>query len=246
MTEIKRTTDYGIFNRLEGNRSVDERRVQKIMQSIQTVGYVPNPIVVNEKMEVVDGQGRLEALKRLGMPVDYIVSKGTTIRQTQFMNATSTSWGNEDYIKSYAEGGSKSYQRLLQMMTMYDVDIRSILRLMNVPISEAARYKLKAGEFYISNEEFGKGLKRLPIFSAYLKTMKRFGGNSNIKKKVIYFLIEHGGYPHQQIIDALTKADPDSIVCSTDERLIMSIEDAYNKFKREDKKIYLLDAYRRN
>ena len=124
MTEMKRTTDYGIFNRLAGNRSVDEKRVQKIIQSIQTVGYVPNPIVVNEKMEVIDGQGRLEALKRLGMPVDYIISKGTTIRQTQVMNATSTTWSKEDYIKSYAEGGSKSYQRLMQMMTMYDVDVR--------------------------------------------------------------------------------------------------------------------------
>lgn len=245
MTEILRTTDYSIFNHLDGNRDVKEKRVQKIIGSIQAIGWIHQPIIVNEKMEIIDGQGRLEALRRLNMPVDYIIEKGATIRQSQVINGVTTTWGSEDYIKSYAENGDKSYQRLLQMMNMYDVDVRTVLRAMNISTNASMIQALKNGELVITNEEFGKGLKRLPIFSAYFKAMKRFGGNAGIKKKVIFFLIEHGGYPHQQIIDALTKCSPEDIRCGTDEMLIMSIEDVYNKFKREDKKIYFLIDYRR-
>lgn len=243
--EVLKTKDYSIFKRLEGNRTVDESRVQKIIGSIESIGYVPQPIIVNEKMQVIDGQGRLEALKRMGMPVEYIVCDGATIRQSQFMNATSTLWGSMDYINSYAENGSKSYQRLQQMMTMYSVDIRTLLRLMNMNTNGSAIRMMKEGTLFVSNDDFGKGLKRLPIYSAYIRVMKRFAGNAGIKKKVIFYLIDHGGYPHQQIIDTLTKCNEDDIICSSDERLIMSIEDVYNKFKRDDKKIYFLADYRR-
>lgn len=244
MTEILKTDDYTVFRHLEGNRSVDEKRVQKIMRSILDVGWISNPIIVNGKMEVIDGQGRLEALKRLKMPVEYVIQNGANIRHAQSMNVSNTNWSRKDFIMSFAENGNQSYKRLLQMMTMYDVDARTIIRLMNRS-GDSVQYSLKSGEFEMTNEEFGKALKRLPFFSAYLKCMKRFTGAAGTKKKVIFFMIEHGGYPHQQIIDTLTKCDPDEIICSSDERLIMSIEDVYNKFKREDKKIYLLADYRR-
>ena len=245
MTEVLQTTDYSIFKRLEGNRSVDEKRVQKIMNSIKEIGWAKQPILVNENMEVIDGQGRLEALRRMDMPVEYIVQEGGKIRHSQVMNESYTGWGSVDFVKSYAENGNKSYKRLQQMMDMYGVDVRTVLRLMNISTNSAYLHMLKTGEIVVDNQAFGKGLKRLPIYSAYIKCMKRFSGHSNIKKKVIFFLIEHGGYPHQQFIDALTKCNPDEVNCGSDERLIMSIEDVYNKFKREDKKIYLLTDYRR-
>ena len=73
---VNRTTDYSLFKRLEGNRNVLEIRVKRITASIKKVGWIQNPVIVNEKMEVIEGQGRLEALKRLGMPVDYIIVPG--------------------------------------------------------------------------------------------------------------------------------------------------------------------------
>lgn len=70
---VFRTKKYSQFKRLDSNRTVKTGRVNKIKQSIEKVGYVQSPIIVNEKMEVIDGQGRLEALKQLQIPVDYIV-----------------------------------------------------------------------------------------------------------------------------------------------------------------------------
>lgn len=58
---IYKTDDHTLFKKLEGNRDV--RSVEKIIKSIDNVGYVLSPILVNEKYEVIDGQNRLEACK---------------------------------------------------------------------------------------------------------------------------------------------------------------------------------------
>ena len=67
---VKSTTKYKIFKKLLANREVTQTRVNNIIDSIQRVGYVTSPIIVNEKMEIIDGQGRLEALQELNLPVE--------------------------------------------------------------------------------------------------------------------------------------------------------------------------------
>ena len=66
-SDIYITADYGKFKKLPGNRDV--KGTQKIIDSIETVGYVLSPILVNENMEVIDGQNRLDALRALKLPV---------------------------------------------------------------------------------------------------------------------------------------------------------------------------------
>ena len=100
---VYRTTDYDLFKRLEGNRAVLSNRVNKIIKSIKKNGYIMNPIIVNEKYEVIDGQGRLEALRVMNLPVDYIVIKGLGREQCIALNAYSTIWSMVDYISAYCE-----------------------------------------------------------------------------------------------------------------------------------------------
>lgn len=64
-TNVYETTNYSKFKKMLDNREVSPNRVQKIVKSIDQVGYVMSPIIVNEKMEVIDGQGRLAAAGRV-------------------------------------------------------------------------------------------------------------------------------------------------------------------------------------
>ena len=57
------TKNYEIFKRLYGNREVLAQRKRTIKNSILEIGYISNPIVVNENMEIIDAQGRFESLK---------------------------------------------------------------------------------------------------------------------------------------------------------------------------------------
>lgn len=119
MKEVKNTKKYDMFKELKGNREVSPSRVKKIIESIKNVGYITSPIIVNENMEVIDGQGRLKALQFLQMPVEYIVHKGAGIEECLSMNIHQTNWTLKDYIKSYADRGMQSYIYLQDLIDTY-------------------------------------------------------------------------------------------------------------------------------
>jgi len=82
---VYETNDYSQFKKLKGNRDVTEEHVQMLMKSFKQ-GDVKKPIVVNEKMEIIDGQARLEVKKRLGLPVQFVIAEGATIDDVRRMN----------------------------------------------------------------------------------------------------------------------------------------------------------------
>lgn len=121
--QIYETDDYSMFRKLAGNRYTKGEK--KIIQSISDVGYVRNPILVNEKMEIIDGQNRFEALKTLGYPIQYIMQAGIGLRECRALNIGQTNWGTWDYIESYAAQGNESYQRVKALI----VEFRKTYRL---------------------------------------------------------------------------------------------------------------------
>ncbi len=108
---VYRTYDYDKFKKMKGNRKVEEKRVNTIIESVHSIGRLPTPIVVNENMEVVEGQGRLEAFRRLGLPIEYIIQIGATVNDCRVINQANTPWGEEDYIDSQIESDNINYIR---------------------------------------------------------------------------------------------------------------------------------------
>jgi hypothetical protein len=68
------TKDYGVFKTPRYQRPVEEYSVKKIMANIKEFGGQIQPITVDPKGYVIDGQHRIEALKRLKMPVWYVIN----------------------------------------------------------------------------------------------------------------------------------------------------------------------------
>lgn len=116
--EIRKTNDYDYFKLLDGNREVLDRRKDKIKKSISDIGYLMNPIIVNEKHEIVDGQGRFLALKEMNMPIYFVVVPGIGIDHCRYLNMYQEKWRNIDYVESYAKH-SKDYMRLLTLIQKY-------------------------------------------------------------------------------------------------------------------------------
>ena len=76
--KIHTTTDYDQFKYIAGNRDVVEAHVKSLSEQI-TIKDFQIPIIVNEKMEVCEGQHRLEAYKALSIPITYIIKEGLDI-----------------------------------------------------------------------------------------------------------------------------------------------------------------------
>ena len=184
------TRDYSIFKRLEGNRDIPESRISKIVESIQTIGWVHNPIVVNEKMEVIDGQGRLTALQRLKMPVEYVIAPGAGTRECIHMNMNMVNWKLPDFVKSYAEQGNENYQRLVKLMEKYVGGNLNIISTALYRISKSKLRDIKEGTLQLTEEQYQAAIPRLEFVSPLLKTLdakKLPGSLITLMQTLVYY-----------------------------------------------------------
>lgn len=176
------TTKYEQFKRLKGNRDVTNKRVAIIKESLTQIGYISNPIIVNEHMEIIDGQGRLEALRQLEMPVEYRVINGLGITECRAMNLKPTSWSISDFIKSYAEYGNENYIRLKNIADKYGIGYSLPYSLCKNLIKSGRRSQdeLRNGTLYF-DEETAKKVDALCEYLAELKNVqKKIGGRGDV------------------------------------------------------------------
>lgn len=204
ISKIYETHDYSIFKKLVGNRPINSH-VNAIAKSMKTDGWVGAPIEVNEKMEVVDGQHRLEAAKRVGIPVRYEMQKGLNLRKCQVMNNTSKGWRNSDYINSQIELGNKNYERLKEMMDKYpsipDTIMLTICWDGNYIASGVSNDSFRQGDFVFSSsrvEEVDNILYNLSKFQHILKDIK---GRSDCKNRAIYFALVHKNVDNNRLYE---------------------------------------------
>ena len=172
---IMRTKDYDMFHRMEGNREVTDKRAKNIRKSIEKIGLIPSPIIVNEHMEVIDGQGRLEAIKQLGLPVFYIIVPGLTLVDCVAMNVNTTPWTLIDYIASYAETGHEDYSRLLRLINSYDLPMNTVVCAATGVMSTSNSSVIKEGTLVISESFYWAVDEMLSYVERFSKLMKENG-----------------------------------------------------------------------
>ena len=188
--DVYTTRDYSIFKRLVGNRDIPESRISKIVDSIQKIGWVHNPIIVNEKMEVIDGQGRLTALQRLKMPVEYIIAPGAGNKECIYMNMNMVNWKLPDFIKSYAEQGNENYQRLLSLMEKYAGGNLDIISTAVYRVSKSKHRDIKEGILQLTEDQYRAAVPRLEYVEPLLKTLdekKLPGSIVTLMQTMIYY-----------------------------------------------------------
>lgn len=110
------TKDYEKFKLVSFNRSIKPKNVERLMKSFNMTGgmSISKPIIVDENFVVIDGQHRLEACKRLGIPVHYIIANESPDR-IPIYNTYQEKWGLEDYANYWAYEGNENYKRILEV-----------------------------------------------------------------------------------------------------------------------------------
>lgn len=116
--QIQVTSDYSIFKFLPGNRPVNLAHVKKLEVSLEQ-GQLISPILVNDIMQIIDGQHRFTACKNLGLPVYYIVGQGYGIKEVQTLNTNTKDWKGPEYLNFYCELGIDPYLKFRQFQSMF-------------------------------------------------------------------------------------------------------------------------------
>ena len=111
---VRSTRDYSMFKTMNSNRQVNLSHVKNLMKSMSENGLLINPIIVNEKYQVIDGQHRLRACVDLDLPIYYLIAKDYNIKEVHALNLNQKNWSNQDYLEAYANDGNVNYQRMLE------------------------------------------------------------------------------------------------------------------------------------
>lgn len=129
VSKMHETNDYKKFKFIKGNRTIDERHVRLLVRRFSENGNFTQiiPVLVNENMEVFDGQHRIKALQRLGWPVFYVIQTGLTIASVIALNTGHKNWTWRDYASSYADQGKRAYRTFLNLCDEYNLRFSSVL-----------------------------------------------------------------------------------------------------------------------
>ena len=119
---IQSTYDQSIFNTLLGNRELPPKHVKALTdsmdaQQLATVG------IVNEKMEIIDGQNRSKACGELGLPFSYIVMPGYSADEVHTLNTNTSNWKEIDYIRQNSDlyySGMEKYEAYARIMEIVE------------------------------------------------------------------------------------------------------------------------------
>lgn len=242
---VYRTDDLTIFKTLKGNRGVKENRKQALVESIDKYGFITNPIIVNERYEVIDGQGRLAACKELGSPIDYVIVPNIGIDECMVLNMNMKNWQTIDFIESYAKQGNDDYKRILELSRM-GFGIRTFMCANGLyggtGIVESV---IKEGKAICSEKTYINARKALE----YLKTVKPFtdnvdGRRSDLESAVLFAYFDEK-CDNNRLTECLAKyysniGNVISIPTAMDE-----ISKIYNRSLKGKPRIYLREDYDR-
>tara|TARA_R110000772_G_scaffold264687_1_gene385436 strand:+ start:548 stop:1336 length:789 start_codon:yes stop_codon:yes gene_type:complete len=113
---VYKTNDLSVFQEIKGNRPPNPQHIRRLVASIKENGLLCNPILVNERLEVIDGQHRLLAAKESKSEIYYIVLNGYDLKEVHALNLNQKNWTKKDFMDGYAEMGVEPYIKLRNFM----------------------------------------------------------------------------------------------------------------------------------
>ena len=151
---MEKTTNYDMFKfRADNREEINTAHVRRIADSIKSRNLLHmRPIIVNSKMEVIDGQHRLLAAKMLGVDIYYKVEPSLGIEDMLAMNCSKT-WGLQDYVNFFVQNGYQEYMKLREFAKKNNLDIRTAFALTTAR-TKSNHLDFKAGRYVFNSDVY--------------------------------------------------------------------------------------------
>jgi hypothetical protein len=247
VNHVFETNDYSVFKTLGGNRELNTLHVARLKKSF-TERYLFSPILVNSKMEVIDGQHRLQAATELTLPVRFIKLNGYGLREVQIFNTNMKNWKREDYLNGYCDLKYPEYIKFRNFMNKYpDFGIASCEQIL-LQYSGANKfkesyegYKNPSGRSQTSSKYFEEGKLVIVDYAGSCEIADKIlmlkpyydGFNRRIFVGTMIGIIKIELFNIHELISKL-KLNPTGLQhCNDVAQYKLMIEDIYNYRRRE-------------
>jgi hypothetical protein len=239
--QVQTTLDYLKFKTLIGNRKPNDLHLKRLTNSFKQ-RYLFSPILVNEKMQIIDGQHRFLAAKELSLPINYLVVEGYGLEEVQILNTNSANWKKEDYLKAYCDLGMEPYLQMRQFMLDFpDFGVAIVEMILTDNINGANKAKnidkvevrmmgFQNGELVIPNLlKAYETAEKVMMFKPYYD-----GFNRSTFVRTLIMLFKNENYVHADMISKLAKNPSVLTHCANVTQYKFLLEDIFN-FRRREK-----------
>jgi len=209
MEKIQKTEDYNFFKRIKGNRSINKAQVSKLVASF---GLTPElatavPIIINDKNEIIDGQHRFEAWKKLNLPIYFLKADNVGLKAVQTINSATKTWSPIDYARSFAELGQKEYATYLDFKKKYKLNHNILISFMGAVANsdmhgrDNTTQNFRLGKFNIPDE------RKAHTLCSRLVELQEFHKRGDTRAFAIAFrrMNESPKYDHKRMLEKLSK-----------------------------------------
>lgn len=232
--KLEETTDYDKFKVLSGNRNLDRKHIASLQRKMVAEGNLTQitPILVNDAMEVIDGQHRLEALKELGWPVFFIKKKDLNLTSVQALNTGNKNWTWFDYAYSYATQGNKNYVKFLELWDYFGLSY-SIL----IHYASGGEHGRKQANFQRGGFVMGDQKHIFELLKQYQEIAMASEHNNSRFAIALYDVLRSPHYDHKRMLDKMSKYGGGLRVQSKKGHYLIDIQDVYNTYVNKDEQV---------
>jgi hypothetical protein len=194
-------------------------------------------LIVGDNMMMLDGQHRIEALKRIAQDtgavykIKYIVSRDfDDLAKIISWQKNRASWTTMDYARSFAEMGNQNYQTYLDFREKYKISHTiGVICLAGGQVNHIAEL-FKQGDFivddYSRSEEW---VLRLQSLSEYYD----FSHNRTFVRALLHFW-KHPQFSHREFMDKVNKFRTLIYNCVSVKEFAELIAELYN-YRRQNR-----------
>ena len=223
--------DYDQFKIMSGNRPTNNGHVQQLKRSFELRQLIV-PVLVNDKMEIIDGQHRVEVCRQLGLPVYFIILQKYGIREVQMLNTNMKNWSVEDYLACYCNEGIEDYIKYREFRAKFGFDHQVSLAFL---MGSTSKYHMIFNEGNLKVKSYEKAEKAAQMISEFAHLYKGY------KRKTFVFammaIMKNPEYNHQEMIDKVALQQTRLVDCPTVDTYISLMEEMYNYHRAKSKRV---------
>lgn len=233
--KIYSTVNYDMFKLRKDNRDIKEFNVSLKMESIVSMGQITS-ILIDPDGYVIDGQNRLEACKRLGIPVKYeVIEKSISTTDIAEIQNTSVKWNTGDYLKSFSADNNPDYLLYAKFKKSFPEISHSIaVMLLRNDIHRNKEHERSFHEGTFKVADYQKAVR----IASRLRELSQFYKGTSKRGFALAFtkMSEHQEFDYDRLLRKMPKRCKDIMDFSRQEDYLTTLENIYNW--RESKKVY--------
>lgn len=231
--QVYSTMDYDSLKLIagKGNRPLDPKRVAAIKASIEKDNLLyAEPIKVNSKHEIVDGQHRYTAARELGVPVYYLYADITPI-QISTLADLHRGWTVEERVAYWVAEGREDYIRVRQFADDYArafgkkfISTNQALTLCHYGDRARMRREFVTGDYRCNDEVWARAtVHKILDFQPYIEHWNH-GAFINAMQN----LCSNAEYDHERMMRKIERLGARLIMCPDVATYISVMNDIYN------------------